>query len=493
VKIEDGYDSKVTNRQRLGSPHAVATIDIEVPLSSPRNLAPQVQYRCPPSPRHINPFQLDTVLFSLFYPASADISKATKAKPKHPWISRPTSLSGQGYARFAHTSNWVVDHVFTSGLYALAGSVYVHAAVDLPLLSGKALQERDLNGTSDGRLPIIVFSHGMASGRTSYTHLLGELASRGFVVAAIEHRDGSGPGTIVMHADGSQQRLMCTKEHDLMSIGDDGSKQDVKRDQFKHEQIEFRNAEIEEVVQVLQRLNAGDGGQLFKQNPRGEGEALAGFQGRLDLNNMVVGGHSFGAVSALRALRSTLHFKGGIVLDTGKESGPLNTDIDAPVVIINSDSWSCTHSIFFGRPHFDVVRDIAEGINSKQKTSAWFLTSMKTTHPSCTDAPVIAPTLLSWATGSTVDAKAGVGMYVQTCWDFLRFVVQGKVPEGSILGEEVSHKSYDVETELRSQEVKSKWHKMGWDKMWQVHVAPMTKEGQSSLQSVLKTFTDTGH
>lgn len=368
--------------------------------------------------------------------------------------------------------------MFTSGLYALAGSVYVHAAVDLPILPEKALEEQ---GASNGKLPIIVFSHGMASGRTSYTHLLGELASRGFVVAAIEHRDGSGPGTIVMNADGTQQRLMCTKEHDLMSVDDDGSKHDVKREQFKHEQIEFRNAEIEEVVKILQQLDKGAGEQLFKQNPRGEGEALAGFQGHLDLNNMVVGGHSFGAVSALRALRcaspSSLHFKGGIVLDPGKESGPLNTDIDVPIVIINSDSWSRTHSIFFGRPHFDVVRDIAEGINSKQKVSAWFLTSMNTTHPSCTDAPVIAPTLLSWATGSTVDAKAGVGMYVQTCWGFMRYVVQGKVPEGSILGEEVSHKSYDVEKELRSQEVKSKWHKIGWDKMWQVHVAPIMKKG----------------
>jgi len=72
-------------------------------------------------------------------------------------------------------------------------------------------QLHELGGLKDGTvseplspdgagLPIVVFSHGMAGMRTSYSHYCGELASRGYVVAAIEHRDGSGPGSVVMKA-----------------------------------------------------------------------------------------------------------------------------------------------------------------------------------------------------------------------------------------------------------------------------------------------------
>ena len=41
------------------------------------------------------------------------------------------------------------------------------------------------------RLPVIVFSHGLAGNRNLYAGLLTSLASQGYLVAAIEHRDGS--------------------------------------------------------------------------------------------------------------------------------------------------------------------------------------------------------------------------------------------------------------------------------------------------------------
>lgn len=52
--------------------------------------------------------------------------------------------------------------------------------------------------------PVIVFSHGMAASRTQYSTYCGELASRGYIVAAIEHRDGSCPASAIMREDGSE-------------------------------------------------------------------------------------------------------------------------------------------------------------------------------------------------------------------------------------------------------------------------------------------------
>lgn len=62
---------------------------------------------------------------------------------------------------------------------------------------------------STARFPIFLFSHGMASSRTDYTHYLGSLAGRGHVVAAVEHRDGSAPASVVMSSDAAGRTVLA--------------------------------------------------------------------------------------------------------------------------------------------------------------------------------------------------------------------------------------------------------------------------------------------
>lgn len=120
----------------------------------------------------------------------------------------------------------------TFGLWALVGGTKIPAHVDVPLHDGPIILETPdaLTSTMDtfAGFPVMVFSHGMASSRTQYTQYCGELASRGYVVAAIEHRDGSGPGTVIKNSSGGERTLLHFSHRHLqyatsLPLGSQGS------------------------------------------------------------------------------------------------------------------------------------------------------------------------------------------------------------------------------------------------------------------------------
>lgn len=81
---------------------------------------------------------------------------------------------------------------------------------------GEHLEIRSRTGV--GKMPIVVFTHGMAGMSQSYSHYLGSIASHGVVVAAVEHRDGSGPGTIVHYTNGTQKEVWHLQLQDLECV-----------------------------------------------------------------------------------------------------------------------------------------------------------------------------------------------------------------------------------------------------------------------------------
>jgi len=72
--------------------------------------------------------------------------------------------------------------------------------------------------------------------------------------------------------------------------------------ELKQTQLDFRQAEMEETVRVIKDINQGYGKDIFARNPRLEGTELKSWKDRLDVHDMTVGGHSYGATLAVLPL-----------------------------------------------------------------------------------------------------------------------------------------------------------------------------------------------
>ncbi|VBB81031.1 Putative protein of unknown function [Podospora comata] len=466
-------------------PYAVGAIDIESPVMPVRTID-TARFKATSTPA----FDLQTVLFTVYYPTTYAAAKASTVK-RHPWIPRPLYLRAQGYAKAAHISNWLVNKIFEIALKTLAGSITIPAAVDAPLSDtatrysqfatswDKAeTQEQVLENAQVGGHPVIIFSHGTVSSRTDYSHYAGELAARGYVVVMLEHRDGSCPGSMIKRKGLPKEKRLIFDESEVETA--DG--REISVEDFHKAQLSFREAEIEEAVRVMKLVNMGRGADVYGLNPRGEGVDLVNWAGRLNTDEMIIAGHSYGATGAMQALRGgptpMRPFKGAIILDPGKQSGPLNRDINVPMLVVHSNSWSSKTSIFYGRAHFDTVKEIVEE-NNDRGNPTWFMTSLGTSHPSVTDAPLLEPWILSFTTGATIDVYQGLRQYVHVAEDFLAFLGDGKAR--GLLAERAEFPQYDAGSGLgmwqpgqgdnqQAWEEKGEW--WDWRSYWQIHVSP---------------------
>lgn len=305
-----------------------------------------------------------------------------------------------------------------AGCWVTAWLVYVlqwpflsiHAAVGRPLLPRDAPGGRGTLG--DGRLPLVIMSHGAWSMRGTYSALCCDLASHGFVVAALEHCDGSGCAARYTGGDGRAR----WKLHEPMSVpfGEVPS-------EFREQQLHQRVAEVRAALDALQGLDEGRFPEAANVAPGGARLALSQWRGRLDLSHVAIAGHSFGGAAAVAAAGADLRLKCSVAMDCWwrplSEEGYVRGAGGTPLLCINTEGFGW-ESLARQRERFFAAREALEANGQLPITSLKVIKGAR--HQDQSDFPL----LLSWVLkklgmAGKINPKLAKDINSRLCLDFL--------------------------------------------------------------------------
>ncbi|WP_223645768.1 hypothetical protein [Corallococcus sp. EGB] len=187
----------------------------------------------------------------------------------------------------------------------LFGFFFAHAVRDAPMAEGSE------------RFPVLLFSPGYGTGTALYSGPAEELASQGYVVAAISHPFTGGP---VVFPDG--RVVLHTVEISPVDSAQNASIQGVWTGDARF------------VLDQLEELGAEASGSRFA--------------GRFEFSRVGMFGHSFGGSTAADACRTDERFKAGLNMD-GTFHGDMDAEVHVPFLLMNSDGTGAdpTRATFF--------------------------------------------------------------------------------------------------------------------------------------------------
>jgi len=448
-------------------------MEIEVPANDPRVISHHITRK----KKHV--LQLETVLMTVYYPASLESHHPPKSErmSRQLWLGRSRYGIVQGYAKFAGLPTAVVAPVFAPALFTKLPA-YRNAGIarhwppdeGFKTLGEKikiAEGEKPPHAPDLPCFPVIMFSHGLGGTRTMYSSLCGEFASYGFVVCAVEHRDGSGPRSYVNHAktgygsreereeSGNIDHWQTEKDHDYDVVDymfpldnplDSGPNNPKGVDtELRQAQIDLRMAEIEEAYRVLHVIASGKGEEIATHNLRRKGFKGAssfGLEGidwsswkdRIRLDHVTACGHSFGAATVVDMLRDTERFPyytQGIIYDIwGAGTRPPSEErpdhrIKVPLLAINSEAFT------YWPTNFEKVDELVQEAHAgPQEAPAWLMTVRGTVHVSQSDFPLLYPNLCSLFLKAVASPRRALDINVNATLEFFSLVMPSDLTAG---------------------------------------------------------------
>uniref|UniRef100_A0A1A8FSZ2 Platelet-activating factor acetylhydrolase n=1 Tax=Nothobranchius korthausae TaxID=1143690 RepID=A0A1A8FSZ2_9TELE len=266
--------------------------------------------------------------FRLYYPC-----QETEKAEKPDWV--PCREYFNGLADFMKINRSLSKGIFDY----LFGSFKIPAYMDAPFKSNE-------------KCPVVIFSHGLGAFRTLYSAICAELASRGFIVASVEHRDQSASATYYFSEKPESERPKDNFPKTSASAPEDLLMEWMYYRALQHGEREFplRNQQVkqraDECILALDKLTEVNAG-VAVHNVLHTPFDWTTLENSMDLCRTAIMGHSFGGATAIEALCKEVKFKCGVALDAWMF--PLNDEIfprvKQPIFFINSEKFQWAGNI----------------------------------------------------------------------------------------------------------------------------------------------------
>jgi predicted dienelactone hydrolase len=254
-------------------------------------------------PAPAGPFRVGTTSLHLIDNSRVD-PLAPTPRPRELMVQLWYPAAARHHARHLPIAPYLaagVSRNFTEFLNAVGGTDYPADLLAFPTNS-----RQDAPAAAGAARPIILFSHGFGVSAALYSGLHEELASRGYIVAGIDHTFDAGA---VQFPDG---RLELQKPEIIID--------DMLR--------AVRTADIRFVLDALVALAGG-------RNPdAGHRRLPAGLGRMLDQNRVGAFGHSLGSPALVAAMEQDRRIDVGIALD----GDLVTTGLDRPFLMIGNGS-----------------------------------------------------------------------------------------------------------------------------------------------------------
>lgn len=208
-----------------------------------------------------------------------------------------------------------------------------------------------------GGLPTVVFSHGITGSRLLHQTLFEHLSSQGYVVVALDH---SYDCNLTIFPDGriADYRSEITGHPDSIKI--------------RNQQINTRTKDI--IFALNQIIKIHHGGIKSKLN------------GKLNLEKIAVGGHSYGGATAIQSAKIDERIKTCFILDGWINPVPKTTieqGLQKPILSMGRPSWADSD--------YPNNYNLLNQLFSNSSASRYNLIIKNTLHLDYTDIPLYSP------------------------------------------------------------------------------------------------------